>query len=568
MMQSMRNSAKIVFFLVLVAFAGFMVLQGLMSLFIDPTQGGKIAPQGVIGIINGAEISVTEFENNYRPKAQELFQKEDEPTDEELARVRDEVWNQVTTITNLRLEAVKHGILVTDAEVAEYMRITPPQDILTLPDFQTDERFDLAKYQVWLQQVATAPPNAELLYFLRNFESQIRQQILISRLQNLAASMVKITKTEALENHIKKGEKVKVRYLYIPQDDFSSEEITIPEMDIQANYEADKETYKLPQQAVVSFVKFPKQPGDADYAEIKGLVDSLYTSATAGDDFAELAKQFSDDPGSGKNGGDLGWFPEGRMVKAFFEATRNLDNIGDISAPVRTQYGWHIIKLTGRREIDDPATPEDTSDMKQEYMASHILIKVETSNKTLAELEARANAFVQDAVTNDFKESAEDFGLEITQSKPFSKGGFISGLGPITQVSDFAFSSNPGDVTDVITARNEFAVAVLDEIVPESYTPLDDVRARITATLQREKRVDMAFEQAAAIARGIKEGGSLDEAARTAGKTVMEPEFFARHETAGNAGSDAAFIGSAFRLSPENRFSDAVRSTGGAYIQE
>jgi len=88
MMQSMRNSAKIVFFLVLVAFAGFMIFQGLMSFFMDPTRGGKVAPQGVIGIINGAKITVTEFENIYRPKAQALFQKDDdsEPTDEELSK--------------------------------------------------------------------------------------------------------------------------------------------------------------------------------------------------------------------------------------------------------------------------------------------------------------------------------------------------------------------------------------------------------------------------------------------------------------------------------------------------
>ena len=187
MMQTMRNSAKIVFFLVLVAFAGFMILQGLLSIFSDPTRGGRAAPQGVIGIVNGQDISVAAFENLYRPKAQALYQKEDEPTDEELSRIRDEVWNQLTTITNLRIEAAKHGIAVTDAEVAEYMKLTPPQDLLTLPDFQTEGQFDLSKYQSWLRQVA-GTNNPDLVYFLRNFEDQMRQQILISRLQNLVAS--------------------------------------------------------------------------------------------------------------------------------------------------------------------------------------------------------------------------------------------------------------------------------------------------------------------------------------------------------------------------------------------
>lgn len=569
MMQSMRNSAKIIFFIVLVAFAGFMILQGLMSLFIDPTQGGKIAPQGVIGIINGAEITVTEFENNYRPKAQALFQNDDdgEPTDEELSRIRDEVWSQITTITNLRLEATRHGIIVSDAEVAEYMRLTPPQDLIALPDFQTDEKFDIAKYRSWLRNAATSP-NRELIFFLSNFESQIRQQVLIARLQSLVASMVKVTKSEAKENFIKKNEKTKVKYIFIPQDDFSSEEIIIPEADILARYEADKESYKRPEQAVISYVKFPKQPGEDDYKENLNLADSLYNAAKEGADFAELAKQFSEDTGSGKKGGDLGWFGEGRMVKPFWEATIALDKIGDISKPIRSQFGWHIIKLTGRRETDDPNTPDDTSDKKAEYQASHILIKVEMSNNTLAELEVKANNFVQDAITNGFKESAEDFGLDATQSKPFSDGGFIPGLGPLQEASDFAFNSKPGNVSDVISTRNEFMVAVLDQINPESFTPLDEVRERLTKTLERDKRVDLAFEQAGTYAEEIKNGSSLEDIAESAGKTVLEPDYFARHEFIQKVGSDAEFIGAAFRLSPENRFSDAVRSTSGAYILE
>jgi hypothetical protein len=169
---------------VLVAFAGFMVLQGLISIFSDPTQGGRVAPQGVIGIVNGEEIPIAAFENLYRPEAQALFQEEDEPTEDELQRIRDEVWNQLTTLTNLRIEAARHGVTVTDAEVAEYMKLTPPQDLLTVPEFQTEGQFDMAKYQTWLRQVAGSN-NPELVYFLRNFEDQMRQQILLSRLQNL-----------------------------------------------------------------------------------------------------------------------------------------------------------------------------------------------------------------------------------------------------------------------------------------------------------------------------------------------------------------------------------------------
>ncbi len=567
MMQTMRNSAKLVFFLVLVAFAGFMILQGLISIFSDPTQGRGGPPQGVIGIVNGHEITVREFENLYRPRAQALFQEEEEPSEEELARIRDEIWNQLTTITNLYIEASRHGIEITDAEVAEYMKLTPPQDLMTVPEFQTDEKFDLSKYQSWLRQIATTN-NPELANFLRNFENQIRQQVLLSRLQNLVASMVRVTPASAKEDFVLKNEKVKVRYILIPQNEFSSVEIEVPDSVVLARYEAEKESYKKPRQAVVSYVSLPLVPGENDYNEVKDFVDSLYNRAIAGDDFAELAKEHSDDPGSGQNGGDLGWFGKGRMVEPFWEATKALREIGDISRPVKTQYGWHIIKLTGKREVANPQGTASSNEKEEEYQASHILVKVEMSNTTMAQLQSRAENFMTDALESGFEESAEDFGLMISRTQPFSEGGFIPDLGPVTELSDFAFNSDPGDLSEVISTRNALIVARLDQIIPESFTPLEEVRDRIVMTIEREKRVDLAYNKALELAQKVESGKTLDEIAKETGKVVMEPDYFARHEFVKNVGSDASFIGAAFRLSPQRRFSGAVKSSSGAYIME
>jgi parvulin-like peptidyl-prolyl isomerase len=561
----MRNSAKIVFFLVLVAFAGFMVLQGLISIFSDPTQGGRVAPQGVIGIVNGEEIPIAAFENLYRPEAQALFQEEDEPSEDELQRIRDEVWNQLTTLTNLRIEAARHGVTVTDAEVAEYMKLTPPQDLLTVPEFQTEGQFDMAKYQTWLRQVAGSN-NPELVYFLRNFEDQMRQQILLSRLQNLIASMVRITSTEAREDFVKKNEKSKVRFLLISQGDYTEEDIEIPETDILAKYEADKDQFKRPEQAVVSYISIPRAPGDADYNEVKGLIDSLYNLAIAGEDFAELAKNHSEDPGSGEKGGDLDWFGEGQMVDPFWQATTSLQEIGDISAPFKTGFGWHIVKLTGRR--DAPNINPNNPGSNVEYRASHILLKVEMSNTTLAQLQAKAENFIKDALANGFAEAGEDFGLAVIQTDPFTDGAFNPNF-PTRDLSQFAFSAEPAEISEVITTRSDFMVARLDQINPESYSPLEEVRERLTATLKREKRIDMAYDYALTLHETIKNGGTLDDVAENSGKTAMETEYFARHDFIKNGpGSDAAFIGAAFRLSPENHYSPPVRSTSGAYILE
>lgn len=567
MLQTMRNSAKLVFFLVLLAFAGFMILQGLISIFSDPTRGQEGPPQGIIGIVNGHEITVRAFENLYRPRAQALFQEEEEPSEEELAGIRDEIWNQLTTITALNIEASKHDIEIADAEVAEYMKLTPPQDLLTVPEFMTDDQFDLAKYQSWLRQIATTN-NPELVNFLQNFESQVRQQVMLSRLQNLVASMVRITPASAEEDFVLKNEKVKVRYILIPRTEFSSVEIEVPDSEVLARYEAEKESYRKPQQAVVSYVSIPLVPGDNDFNEVTDFADSLYNRAVAGDDFAELAREHSDDPGSAQKGGDLGWFGRGRMVEQFWEATKALQEIGDISRPIKTQYGWHIIKLTGRREVKNLKDPSSTGEKEIECQASHILVKVEMSNTTRAQLQAKAENFITDALESGFEESAGDFDLKVSQTQPFSEGGFIPDLGPVKELSDFAFNSNPGDISEVISNRSALIVARLDQIIPESFTPLEEVKDRIAETIEREKRVDLAYDKAAELTQQVESGKTLDEIANETKRTVMETDYFARHEFVKNVGSDASFIGAAFRLSPQQRFSGPVRSGGGVYIME
>jgi parvulin-like peptidyl-prolyl isomerase len=567
MMQTMRNSAKIVFFLVLVAFAGFMILQGLLSIFGKSAPGGEAPPQGVVGIVNGQQITIREFENLYRPRAQALYQEEEEPSDEELSRIRDDIWNQLTIITNLYIEASKHNIEITDAEVAEYMKLTPPQDLMTVPEFQTEEKFDLSKYQTWLQQVA-ASNNPEMVNFLHNFESQIRQQIMISRLQNLVASMVRITPNQAKEDFVSKNEKVKVKFILFPEKDFESEQIEIPDSAVLARYEADKENYKKQEQAIISYVTFPKRPSDNDYNELKGYADSLYKRAISGEDFGELAKEYSDDTGSAKKDGDVDWFGEGKMVEPFYEATKNLKEIGDISEPVKSQFGWHIIKLTGRREVDIPPDSSGTPRKKTEYRASHILVSVEASNATLSQIQSRADNFVQDARDNGFDESAGDFGLTVTQTKPFTSAGYIPGLGPVRELTDFAFNSDSGAISEAITTGNAFLVARLDQIIPESYRPLEEVRDGIVQRLQRERRVDLAYQRADELENEIKSGKTLDQIAQEIGKTAMESDYFARGEMVNIVGNDAAFTGAAFGLAHSEAKSAAVKSINGAYILE
>lgn len=562
MMQTMRNSAKIVFFIVLIAFAGFMIFQGLTSILTDPTQGGRAAPPGVIGTVDDVDIPTAIFENAYRPRLRALLQENEEPTEEQMEQIRNEIWNNLITMTTMEIQARRHGIDISTAEVAEYMRISPPQDLWQLEEFQTDGNFDIQKYQIWLQQMATSN-RPEMLRFLANFEDQVRQQLLINRLQEFITSMMRVTETEVRDSFFEKNEKVKVKYIFIPRSDFEDIITEVLESEILARYETDKEDYKRPERAVISYVQFPRSPGDDDYARVRLQIDSLYNELEAGADFAEMAREVSDDSESGKKGGDLNWFGEGKMVQPFSEATKKLENIGDISEPVKTQFGWHIIKLTDRR-VADPGDSENEPIM--EYRASHILLKVETSASTLATVEEKANYFIQDAVVYGFEESAEDFQLDIIETSPFAKGGLIRNLGSVPEINDFAFEAKTGDISNVFSTRNFFIVCQLKERNPGGYAPFEEVRDRIEPILLLQKQVEEARKHAANLLQEITDGRSFEDVAKSDGKQIEETDYFARFEFVIKVGSDPDFIGAAFSLTEDNQISRVAESRAGAYI--
>jgi peptidyl-prolyl cis-trans isomerase D len=295
----------------------------------------------------------------------------------------------------------------------------------------------------------------------------------------------------------------------------------------------------------------------------RGRADSLYRELQAGADFAAMAREISEDPGSGSSGGDLGWFGKGKMVEPFWEAVTSLENIGDLSEPVKTQFGWHLIKLTGKRDSREKGLTENA---ETEYRASHILLKVEPSQETSAAVEEKANNFIQDAVVYGFQESAEVFDLTVSETKPFAEGGFIPNLGSVPALSTFAFSAKVGDISEAISARNSVMVCQLKEIIPEGYEPVEEVSERIERAITNERQVEKAFDHATELAAQIDAGKTFGEVARENNRQIQETDYFARTEFVPKVGADPEFIGRAFSLSDSQPISGPVKSRAGAYI--
>jgi parvulin-like peptidyl-prolyl isomerase len=305
----------------------------------------------------------------------------------------------------------------------------------------------------------------------------------------------------------------------------------------------------------------PKTMSADDSAETKREIFDIYGQLQGGADFAETATALSEDPGSAKNGGDLGWFGEGRMVNEFWMATTSLQNIGDISQPFTSQFGWHIVKLTGKR-----TTTDDKGVEKPEYQASHILIRNEPSEATLAQLEQKANNLRIDAEKLGFKEAAQEYGLSATETKPFIRGAQVPGVGQYQQLNDFAFAGKIGEISEVISARNGYYICQINRRIPEGVTPFAELKERIQAQVLREKQAELAHKRGEELAGEISRGKTFDDVAALAGKPIQEADYFNRSAFVPKIGSDPDFTGAAFNLSPANPVSKVVKARAGAYL--
>ncbi len=291
---------------------------------------------------------------------------------------------------------------------------------------------------------------------------------------------------------------------------------------------------------------------EKDSAEVQQRADELIAKINDGADFAELAREYSQDPGSGQRGGDLGWFGRGRMVPQFEEAAFGAQ-VGEVVGPVESQFGLHIIKVNER------------TNRQVKFATLHLPIEV--TSFTRNEIFDEASDFAYVADRRNFEEEADYFGLEVHETGYFSENGVIPGIGQSEQVMRFAFEYRTGTVSDVLEVRDGYGIFLITDSRRESVKPLDEVHSEIRAELVREKRREMARERVKEI-RDQLEGSSLEEI------TEIEPSFRIReasdigiNSSISGVGRDNKFIGAALGLE-RGTVSQPIEGTRNFYLIE
>ncbi len=236
-------------------------------------------------------------------------------------------------------------------------------------------------------------------------------------------------------------------------------------------------------------------PGPDSTAAYK-LADKIVKEARSGANFADLAKQYSQDPGSANRGGDLGWFGKGMMVKPFEQAAFS-GNVGQVVGPVRTQFGLHIIKILGK----------DSREVK----VADIRMGIRVSQQTKDDLKQHAEDFIYIAKQDGFDKAANTVNVGIRQTPPFAKGQYIPGVGNNEEVVKWTFDGKLGDISNVTSIGQGYAVFMISQIKDAAVTPFAEVAPQIKNLLIRQKQFEQAQTYADQLKQKLSAGDSLSK---------------------------------------------------------
>lgn len=211
--------------------------------------------------------------------------------------------------------------------------------------------------------------------------------------------------------------------------------------------------------------------------------ENIYKQALGGADFVKLAAENSDDPGSKFKGGDLGWFTKGAMVKEFDEAVQN-GKPGDIIGPIKTQFGFHVIKVKGKSN--------------KEFKFADIKKLVTATGKTKDAARKKAEDFAYVSRKGNMDEEAKKLGIQIIDiPTAVTKDAFIPGAGQNKSVTKFALTESKGTISDPIKIQGGYAVYIIADKSPAGYSPFEEVKAAIVTNLVKlEKKLDLLKTQA------------------------------------------------------------------------
>ncbi len=552
----------------------FLVVIAFILLYIPSFLGNRTeSNRDVVATVEGRDITAGEFRRTYQAQMQ-MYRGAYGNVSEQMLKqlgIDQQILQQMVDEQAALAEARRRGLNVTDEEVA--------QRIMLLPAFQEGGRFvGEARYRQILSM--QRPPLTDT-----EFEEQIRKGLLVDKLRAAITDWVSVGDGEVESEYNRRNEKVKLEVVPIMADKFRGQ-VQVSDADVASYFEAHKPEYKVgekrkvryalvdvqemrprvtvtaseierayndniemyttPEQVRASHILL-KTDGKNDEA-VKAKAEELLKQVKAGADFAELARKNSQDEASAKNGGDLDFFTRGKMVPEFDQVAFSLQP-GQISDLVKTQYGYHIIKVTDKKE----ASIKPLSEVRQQIVDQ---LTWERAQSKAAEVADKMEKAIRKPA--DLDKAARDNGIKVADSGFVTRDEPIMALGPSPQLAAEIFGLQDGQVSGAVQTQRGFAFLTLVAKQAPHVPKLDEVRDKVRDDVIKQKAFEVAQQKAAEVSAQAK-AGDMQKAAKAAGLEVKTTELIARDAPLPDVGASPQVDAVAFGL-PTGAVSDPIKT--------
>ena len=529
MLQTMRSGAKYIWVIIAVLFVGGFLFYESSGLF----GRGPNTTSTVVGSVNGREIPLRVWTQATQRREQEASQQVGRQlTLEEAAQVKQEVFDQLVTEILLEQEYARRGIGVTDAEVIQAARTSPPPELMRAPELQTNGQFDMEKYQRFLSS-----PMAREQGILAGLEGMYRAEIPREKLFEAVVSDIYVTDDQLWSIWRDTHDTAQVSSVAFTADLVPDSTIAVSDAELRQYYDTHHTELTRSGRALLSVVTIPRTISAADTAAALRHIQALRDSLAHGSTFAGLAKRESADSASAANGGSLGWGKAGRFVTEFEVAGWRLKP-GQISEPVLSTFGYHLIRMDGRN-----------GDSAQ---FSHILIKIQQTDSAAARTNAQADSLEKLAAQGEtpaqFDRAAKVLGLKPVRI-PVAEGApaYLDGR-KIPSISAWAFGgAHVGEASDLQDADSAYYLARLDSLTPGGLPAFEQAKPAVRRVLAERKALDALAPRARAFASQASTT-SLETAATEAHLKVATSPRFTPTAYVPELGQMNEAVGAAFAL--------------------
>lgn len=544
----MRNNAKWIWLVIVVAFVGGFLLYQTSGL----AGRAVITTSTAVAKVNGTEIGYLTWQN----AATQLEQQQEQQigrglTLDERAQLETQAFNDLVSDVLLQQEYARRGIGVTDAEIIEAAKTSPPPQFMQTPELQTDGRFDPSKYQRFLSS-----PTARQQGLLANLESYYRTEIPKQKLYNEIAGDVFPSDTRLWTAYHDLHDSATISEVNFKPDVTKELKDAVTDAEMHKYYDGHTKDFDHPGRASLSIVEIGRRPTAADTAATLKAVQALRAEIEKGAKFDDVAKRESDDTVSGRDGGKLPMAGKGAYVPEFETAARKL-SVGEISQPVLTQFGYHLIRLDEKKG-DSLALHHILKSIKQGDSAAMVSDK---RADTLAKIAGSATEPAK------FDSAAAKLGLLVSRVS-VDEGSPAVYLGQVVpSASAWAFGgAKVGESSDLFDDDRGYYLVRLDSITQGGVQPFDAVKDEIRSRVARDKAVDALMPRAKAFASAAA-ATSLEAAAKAQRLTVEKVGPFTRNMQVPQLGTLSEAMGATFsKALPVGVVSAPIKTADAVYV--